>query len=64
MYIQLQILQPILVLVAIVEEMALSAISSTVAASSSIGSQYLKLYVQLCAPDDERRNRLKHIERL
>jgi hypothetical protein len=25
---------------------------------------YLKLYVQLCAPDDERRNRLKHVERL
>jgi len=23
-----------------------------------------ELYVQLCAPDDERRNRLKHVERL
>jgi hypothetical protein len=41
-----------------------SAISSTVAASSSIGLQYLKLYVQLCAPDDGRSNRLKHVERL
>jgi len=36
----------------------------TVAASSSIGRQQLKLYVQLCAPDDGRRNRLKHVERL
>jgi hypothetical protein len=26
--------------------------------------QYLKLYVQLCAPDDGRKNRLKHVERL
>ena len=33
-------------------------------ASSSIGWQYLKLYVQLCAPHDGRRNRLKHAERL
>ena len=41
-----------------------SSISSTTAASSSIGWQYLKLYVQLCAPDDGRRNRLKHVERL
>jgi hypothetical protein len=41
-----------------------SAVSSTVAASSSIGWQYLKLYVQLCAPDDGRRNRLKLVERL
>jgi hypothetical protein len=40
------------------------AISSTVAASSSIGLQYLKLYVQLCASDDGRRNRLQHIEPL
>jgi hypothetical protein len=24
----------------------------------------LKMYVQLCAPDDGRRNRLKHVERL
>jgi hypothetical protein len=36
-------------------------ISSTVAASSSIGWKYLKLYVQLRAPDDGRRNRLKHV---
>jgi hypothetical protein len=36
----------------------------SVAASSSIGGQYLKLYVQLCAPDDGRKNRLKHVERL
>ena len=34
------------------------------AASSSIGWQYLKLYVQLCSPDDGRRNGLKHVERL
>jgi len=26
--------------------------------------RYLKLYVQLCAPDDGRRNLLKHAERL
>jgi hypothetical protein len=30
----------------------MSSISSTMAASNSIGWQYLKLYVQLCAPDD------------
>jgi len=30
--------------------------------SSSIGWQYLKLYVQLCAPDYGRRNRLKHVQ--
>jgi hypothetical protein len=34
--------------------------SSMVAARSSIGWQYLKLYVQLCALDDGRRNCLKH----
>jgi len=34
-----------------------SAISSTVAGCSSIGWQYLKLYIQLCVPDDGRRNR-------
>ena len=32
--------------------------------SNSIGWQYLKLYVQLCAPDDGRGNRMKHVERL
>jgi len=41
-----------------------SYISSKVAASSSIGWQYLKLYVELCAPDDGLRNRMKHVERL
>ena len=41
-----------------------SSISSTIAASSNIGRQYLKLYVQLCAPDDGRRSRLKHVQRL
>jgi len=46
-----------------VDEMELRSISSTVAASSSIGWQYPKLYVHLCAPDDGRRNRLKHVER-
>jgi hypothetical protein len=35
------------------------SISSTVGASSSIGWQYLKLYLQLCTPEDGRRNRLK-----
>jgi len=55
--------QPILLLAATVDMMELS-ISSTVAASSSIGWQYLKLYVQLCAPDDGWRNHLKHVERL
>ena len=44
------------------DEMELSSISSTLAASSSIGWQYLKLYVQLRAPDDGRRNRVKHVE--
>jgi hypothetical protein len=56
--------QPILLPAATVEEMELRSISSTVAASGTIGWQYLKLYVQLCAPDDGRRNRLKHVERL
>ena len=58
--------QPILLFAAIVDE-----ISSIIAASSSTGWQYLKLYVQLCAPsdqlcapDDRRRNRLKHVEHL
>ena len=41
-----------------------STISSTIATSSSIGWQYLKLYVQLRTLDDGRRNRLKHLERL
>jgi hypothetical protein len=41
-----------------------NTISSTVVATSSIVWQYLKLYVQLCAPDDGRRNRLKHVQRL
>jgi hypothetical protein len=45
-------------------ELELRSISSTIAASSSIGWQYLKLYVQLYAPDDGQRNRLKHVERL
>jgi len=46
------------------EQMELRSISSTVAASSGIGWQYPKLYVQLCAPDDGRRNSLKHVDRL
>ena len=49
---------------ATVEEMELRSSSSTVADSSSIVWQYLMLYVQLCVPDDGRRNRLKHVERL
>ena len=40
------------------------SISSMIAASSSIVWQYLKLYVQLCALDDGRGNRLKHVQRL
>ena len=56
--------QPTLLLAAIVDEMELRSTSSTIAASSSIGWQYPKLYVQLCVPDDGRRNRLKHVERL
>jgi len=42
----------------------MSSTFSKIAASSSIGWQYLKLYVQLGAPDDGRRNRLKHVQRL
>ena len=44
------------------DEMERSSISSTIAASSIIGSQYLMLHVQFCAPDDGRRNRSKHVE--
>ena len=47
--------QPILLLAATMEELE---------PISSIGWQYLKLYVQLCAPDDGQRNRLKHVQRL
>jgi hypothetical protein len=54
--------QLVLLLAATMEEMA--SISSMVAANSSIGWQYLKLYVWLCAPDDGQRNSLKHVERL
>jgi len=35
---------------------------STTPACSSIGWQYLKLSVQLCASDDGRKNRPKHVE--
>jgi len=41
--------QPTVLLAATVEEMELHSISSTVADSSSIGWQYLKLYLQLCS---------------
>jgi len=37
-----------------------SSIASTIAAV--LVWQYLMLYVQFCAPDDGRRNRLKHVE--
>jgi hypothetical protein len=40
----------------------INSILSTVAASSSIGWQYLKVYLQLYAPDDGWRNRLKHVQ--
>ena len=36
----------------------------TVHTASGIGRQYLKLCVQLFAPDDGRRNRTEHVERL
>ena len=36
----------------------------TVRTASGVVNQYLKLYVQLCAPDDGQRNRLKHVEHL
>jgi len=49
--------QPILLLAATEDK-----ILPMVAASSSTGWQYLKLYVQLCSPDDGRRNGLKNIE--
>jgi hypothetical protein len=44
-----------------VDEMELSSISSTIAAV--VVWQYLMLYVQFCAPDDGRRNRLKTVHR-
>ena len=56
--------QSILLLAAVVDEIERSSISSTIAVSNSIGWQYLKLRVQLPAPDDGRRNRVKHIKRL
>jgi hypothetical protein len=37
---------------------------TTVQTVSGIVNQYLMLYVQLCAPDDGRRNHLKHVEHL
>jgi len=46
--------KPILLSAAIVDEMELHGVPSH--------PQYLTLYVQLCAPDDGRRNRLKHVE--
>jgi hypothetical protein len=62
LYIQLQVLSTNTA--ASMDGMVCSSISSTLAASSSIGWQHLKLYVQLCVPDDGRRNRLKDVERL
>jgi len=38
------------------------SISFMIAVGSSIGLTYLMLCVQFCAPDDGRRNRLKHVE--
>jgi hypothetical protein len=54
------IVKPILLPAAIVDEMERSSISSTIAAV--LVWQYLMLHVQFCAPDDGRRNRLKHVE--
>jgi len=56
--------QPILLLLQadIMDEVEQSCTSSMIPASSSIGWQYLKLSVQLCAPDDGRRNCPKHME--
>ena len=48
----------------IVNHYCWNSISYTVAASSSIGCQYLKLYVQKSAPDDGGKKSLKHVERL
>jgi len=47
----------------IVAEIELSSISTTIPASNNTSWPYLKLCVQLCIPDDGRRNRLKHVER-
>jgi hypothetical protein len=54
------IVKPILLPAAIVDEMERSSISSTIAAVSVW--QYLTLYVKFCAPDDGRWDRLKHVE--
>ena len=57
--------QPVLLLAGMVAEMELTSvrsISATIPASSNTGWQYLKLCVQLCAPDDERGDRMKHVE--
>jgi hypothetical protein len=54
------IARPILLPAAIVDEMERSSVSSTMAAV--LVWQYLTLYVQFCASDDGRRNRLKHTE--
>jgi len=54
--------QPVLLLAAIMDEMKLKF--HLIHYSSSIGWQYLKLYVQLCAPDDGQRNCLKHVQQL
>jgi hypothetical protein len=64
LYIQLQVLSNNTAASCYRERDGLNSISSTVAASSNIALQYLKLYVQLCAPDDGRWNRLKHVEHL
>ena len=53
------IFKPILLPAAIVDGMELSSISSTIAAV--LVWQYLTLYIQFCAPDDGRRNCLKHV---
>ena len=48
---------------AIVDETELCSISSTISASSSIGLTLPDaVYVQFRAPDDGRRNRLKHVQ--
>ena len=56
--------QPTLLLAAIVDEMEIRSISFMIATNSGVGWQYLKLYVQLCAPDDGRMNSLKHVAHL
>jgi hypothetical protein len=46
-----------------VAELGLSPNSSTLAVTANKFDKYLMLLVQIWAPDDERKNRLKHVQR-